>query len=347
MSEDGRIVIRVTRAEAGRRLDQVLRERVPWRSRPNLQALVRAGEVLLNGRHAKPAARLAPGDRIETPIRDPRPLSRQPLAREIPVLLDGGDFIVVDKPAGLSTHPTGRHLRDNVLSALRWRYGDPPPQPVHRLDLETSGALLCARGAGAQGALALQFERREVEKRYLAVVLGSVKAPAGVLGQTLGRDGASAVRIRVRAGTAGGAAARTDYRVLARWAGFSLLEILPRTGRQHQIRAHLAAAGHPVVGDKIYGPDERHFLDHLAGRLSEAARRDLGLDRHALHAASLRFRDPRTSETIRAEAPLPADLRGFLAALGPPLVRGGTEGVSQEGGGFAFSNGLGGILPLS
>jgi len=306
---------RVTRVERGERLDRFLRKRVPWRSRTNLQALIGTGLVLLNGVPARPSSRVAPGDAVQTPVRDPRALSRQSFEHPLCVLVDDPDFVVIDKPPHLATHPTARHLQRNVSSALRALYGEPAPTPVHRLDLETSGVLLCARHPGAHRALALQFERREVEKRYLAIVAGRVEAGAGVLDPPLAPHGRSRVRIRMRAGAPGGQPTRTDFRVLRRWRDFSLLELEPRTGRRHQIRAQLEAFGHPVVGDKIYGPDERHFLDHLEGRLSPEARERLLLDRHALHAARLAFRHPRTGERLVAEAPLPPDLARWIDGL--------------------------------
>jgi 23S rRNA pseudouridine1911/1915/1917 synthase len=277
--------------------------------------LIAAGEVRLNGRPAKPAARVAVGDAIETPVRDPLILSRQTFDCAVPVLLEEQDFLVVDKPFGLPTHPTARYLQENLVSALRGMYGEPAPTAVHRLDRETSGVLLCARNPRTHRALALQFERREVTKYYHAVVTGVPEQSSGILEGMLGRDNASRVRIRVRVGGTGGVYARTDYRVIRAWEGFSLLELSPKTGRQHQIRAQLQAAGHPVVGDKIYGPDEENFLAHLEGRLVADARAALLLDRHALHAFALHFRHPRTGDEVYAESPLPQDIRTFIATL--------------------------------
>ena len=323
------------------RLDRLLRRHVPWRSRPNLKALVETGGVKVNDCAAKPATRVSPGDHVKTPIRDPRGLSRQSLERILDVLMEDPDFIVIDKPAGLSTHATGRHLKENVVSALRWRYGESCPMPVHRLDLETSGALLCARNREAHRALALQFERREVKKRYLAIVSGSPREERGILQGRLGRDAGSRVRIRVSVLASEGAPARTDYRVVGRWERFSLLELWPRTGRQHQIRAQLEAAGHPVLGDKIYGPDEEHFLAHLEGRLSAGAKSALQLERHALHAATLVFRHPRTRRILRAEAPLPRDMQRFLE--GPEKIV--SEERLPEPPGALQSKGEGGVSP--
>jgi len=324
----------VTRAEAGERLDRFLRARIPWRSRTNLSRLVETGLVFLNGLPAKPATRVGAGDRVETSVRDPRIVSRQPLDVPISILAEDPDFVVVDKPPHLATHPTARHLQTNVLSALRARYGEPPPAPVHRLDLETSGVLLCARGKEAHRALSLQFERREVQKRYLAIVTGRVEPAAGVLDLPLGRHSVSRVRIRVRAGERNGTPSRTAFRVLARWKGFSLLALSPHTGRQHQIRAQLEAYGHPVVGDKIYGPDEAHFLAYLEGRLMAEARATLLLDRHALHALSLAFGHPRTGERICVRSPLPADLQTFV-----DRIEAGEGGQPKFGGG-------GGMVPF-
>lgn len=335
MPDGSSIEIRVTRAEGGMRLDRLLRAHVPWRSRPNLKALIETGGVKVNGSAAKPATRVSFGDHVQTPICDPRGLSRQSLERFLDVLIEDPDFLVINKPAGLSTHATGRHLKENVVGALRWRYGEPCPMPVHRLDLETSGALLCARNREAHRALALQFERREVKKRYLAIVSGSPRKETGVLQGRIGRGGGSRVRIRVSALGSEGAPARTDYRVVGRWEMFSLLELWPRTGRQHQIRAQLEAAGHPVLGDKIYGPDEEHFLAHLEGRLSAEAKDALQLERHALHAATLVFRHPRTRRILRAEAPLPRDMQRFIERPGKIVAEEGrpkTSGVLQSKG---------------
>lgn len=340
MPEHPAIVIHVSRARAGRRLDSLVHGEIPWRTRPDIKRLIQSGAIRLNGGAAKPGARVAAGDRIDTPVRDPRALSRQTLALSLPVLVEDPDFIVIAKPPCLSTHATGRYLKQNVVSALRWRYGDPPPMPVHRLDRETSGALLCARNREAHRALALQFERREVEKRYVALVSGEPREDEGVFEGRIGRGGLSRVHIRVTTDAADGAPAWTAFRVARRWPGFALLELWPRTGRQHQIRAQLAAAGHPVVGDKIYGPDEGHFLAHLEGRLSADARGQLILGRHALHAASLAFRHRRTRETIRAEAPLPPDMESFLEGLGPAA-----GGAKRKMGGSPYLKGEGGVSP--
>ncbi len=323
------------------RLDRLLRAHFPWRSRPNLKALIESGEVKVNGCGAKPATRVAPGDQVKTPICDPRVRSRQSLERVLDVLIEDPDFLVIDKPAGLSTHATGRHLKDNVVGALRWRYGEPSPMPVHRLDLETSGALLCARNREAHRALALQFERREVMKRYLAIVSGSPREDTGVLRGRIGRGGGSRVRIRVSALASEGENARTDFRVAGRWKRFSLLELWPRTGRQHQIRAQLEAAGYPVLGDKIYGPDEEHFLAHLEGRLSAEAKGALQLERHALHAATIVFRHPRTRRCVRADAPLPRDMQRFIERPGKIVA----EDRRPEAPGVLQLNGEDGISP--
>jgi 23S rRNA pseudouridine1911/1915/1917 synthase len=336
MTGDPTLVFRVTRAEQGARLDSFLHARIPWRSRSNLKALIEAGLVQVNGKRAKPASRLSRGDRVVTPIRDPRPLARQALDCALPVLLADPAFLVIDKPPFLATHATGRHLRTNVVSALRGQFGEPVPKPVHRLDLETSGVLLCARTPSAHRTLSLQFERREVSKRYLAIVVGAPAQASGRLEGALERHRASRVRIRMRAGGTGGAPARTDYRTLKRWRGFSLVELAPATGRQHQIRAQLEAAGHPVVGDKIYGPDEGHFLAKLEGELPPEARARLLLDRHALHASAIGFRHPESGAAVRVSSPLPADLSAFIEALEAGTVGGG--GVAQPPCG-------GGILP--
>lgn len=202
-------------------------------------------------------------------------------------------LLVLNKPAGLVCHPTKTDEWSSLVGRLRLYLGaEKSPRLIHRLDRETSGLVLAAKAPEVAGALGKLWESRAVRKTYLAVVRGAVAGDEGIVDAPLGRDEASAVAIKdcVRPD---GAAARTQWRVLRRFhreeGDFSLVEAVPLTGRKHQIRLHLAHLGHPIVGDKLYGGDERLYLDLVEGRLTDEGRRRLLLPFQALHAARLEF----------------------------------------------------------
>ncbi len=200
------------------------------------------------------------------------------------VLAEDGDLLVLDKPAGLAVHPTAARFEATVTRWLARHH--PGAEPVHRLDVETSGVLVCARHAMAHRALKQAFAERAVHKTYRAVVVGLPTDDAYVVDTPLGFDGQSAVRLKMGVGDL---PAETAFRVVRRGHQRALVTCEPHTGRQHQIRAHAALAGHPLVGDKLYGPDERIFLAHLDGAVTPAQWDALGHTRHALHAVSVAF----------------------------------------------------------
>jgi 23S rRNA pseudouridine1911/1915/1917 synthase len=225
-------------------------------------------------------------------------------APELPlsVLHADPDLIVVDKPAGQVVHPALGHRSDTLVNALLARYPDlrgieagARPGIVHRLDRDTSGVMVVGRTAAAAADLRRQFKARTVEKVYLALVSGRVSPPEAVIDAPIGRDPDHRQRM---AAVPGGRPAQTTYRVLAESPTHSWVEVRPRTGRTHQIRVHLAAIGHPVIGDTVYG------------------RKDRAIGRTALHAWRLAFDHPGTGGRVRFEAPLPEDLRAALGARG-------------------------------
>ncbi|MCP5525915.1 MAG: RluA family pseudouridine synthase [Verrucomicrobiales bacterium] len=210
-----------------------------------------------------------------------------------PIVHEDDDLLVINKPAGLVCHPTKGDERSSLAGRVRLYLGaEAPVRLVNRLDRETSGLVVVARTLEAARELGRRWEGREVRKRYRAIVHGWPEVDAGVIRAPLGRDEGSVVAIKdcVRADGASAQTAFTVGRRFARREGrFADLRVEPLTGRKHQIRIHLQHFGHPIVGDKLYGPDDRLYLDFVEGRLTEAGRRQLILPWQALHAGELEF----------------------------------------------------------
>ncbi|MEN9733663.1 MAG: hypothetical protein RLZ45_1658 [Verrucomicrobiota bacterium] len=208
-----------------------------------------------------------------------------------PILSEDADLLVLHKPAGLVCHPTKGDIYSSLVSRLRLHLGlASEPQLVHRLDRETSGVMIVAKNPDSALALRNLWQLGLVTKEYLAIVHGGVDAPAGQIDLPLGKDESSPIAIKDTP-RPDGHAARTRWWRLRRFrrpeGDFSLLRVRLDTGRKHQIRIHLAAIGHPIVGDKLYGRDEQDYLDFAHGCLSDAQKRRLILSQQALHAASL------------------------------------------------------------
>jgi 23S rRNA pseudouridine1911/1915/1917 synthase len=301
------VVIEVDGALAGRRLDRALAEAVPDLSRTRAQAAIAAGRVLVDGHPAKPSLVLEAGMRIilEKEAEGGAPESRAQAERApaLRLVYEDTHLLVVDKPAGVVVHPAPGHTAGTLVDALRAHVpnldtgGDPSrPGIVHRLDKDTSGLLVVAKDAPTHDALARQMKERRMVKRYLALVEGQMPSQEGAIEAPIGRDPRFRQRMAVVASTQGGREARTWFRVLRYAHGRSLLQVQLETGRTHQIRVHLAAVQHPVVGDSVYG------------------RRQPPLPpRQFLHAAHLELAHPVTGAWMVFDAPLPEDLAHFLA----------------------------------
>jgi 23S rRNA pseudouridine1911/1915/1917 synthase len=233
--------------------------------------------------------------------------------RSFTVLAEDDTFLAIDKPAGLPIHTTAKFYRNTLTAVLRERYPEEHLQVCHRIDRETSGVLLVARGPEAASLLKRAFARRLVKKSYLAIVHG-VPPSEGTIDLPLKLlDTPTHLMMGVRPD---GLPSVTRYRVLERFAAHALVEAAPETGRQHQIRVHLAALGHPIVGDKIYRASERQFMAFCDGGMTtELLAAFDGLERQALHAHRLTFPHPRTKAAVTVESPLPEDLRRYLAGL--------------------------------
>ncbi|HVE47047.1 MAG TPA: RluA family pseudouridine synthase [Acidimicrobiales bacterium] len=281
--------------------------------RSEAAALVAGGAVSIGGRTVPGRSRrVAEGDELEIILPEgagaPDPGPQADSSVEVTVVFADDDIVVVDKPAGLVVHSGAGHHTGTLVHGLLARFPDlaaigvgeaARPGIVHRLDKGTSGLLVVARTAGAYNALVEQLRRRDVERVYLTLVCGRVDAPAGLIDAPVGRGVRDPTRMAV---AAGGKEARTRYRVESRFeepVPVSLLECRLETGRTHQVRVHLAAIGHPVVGDTRY----------------RGVRTQLDLDRPFLHATCLSFDHPTTGERLSFTSPLPPDLQGLLAQL--------------------------------
>lgn len=305
----------------GQRLDLALTAVLTWRSRASIHRLIDSGHVRVDGREVAASRRVRAGETILVEV-PPNPTANpDPGAGvEFPVLHEDQWMIAVDKPAGMAVHPSGRRLDGTLIHALHRRYrrpGDPlhdvVPRLLHRIDVETSGVVAVGLDEQFHALVARQFEDREVAKTYLAVVHGRPATDAGIVDLPLVPDKRSAVRLKLTTGSPGeGPPAVTAYRTLRCSADYSLVEVRPKTGRTHQIRVHMAALGCPLVGDKLYGQDERLFLHQLAGTLDDGHRAALVLDRHALHAHSLTFHHPMLGRDLTLTAPLPPDMAALV-----------------------------------
>jgi 23S rRNA pseudouridine1911/1915/1917 synthase len=293
--------------DSGRRLDLFLQQRFPEYSRSRLQGWIKAGRVLVNGSAERASHLLRDGDSIDVEPAPLTPLAATPEDIPLAVLYEDDDVVAINKPAGMVVHAGAGVHSGTLVNALLARFGslsteagDLRPGIVHRLDRYTSGAMLVAKTDAAHRNLAEQFSSRKIRKIYLALVHGAVKAERGRIETPISRDPIR--RTRMTARLAHGRAAWSEYRVLRRFDRFTLLEVLIGTGRTHQIRVHLSSIGHPVVGDRLYGAPAE-----VAGRPP--------LGRFFLHAASIRFAQPRTGELIEVSAPLPAELEQWMQGL--------------------------------
>jgi 23S rRNA pseudouridine1911/1915/1917 synthase len=278
-------------------------------SRSHVQRLIAAGRLSAAGVPVKANTIVAPGTELELQI--PSPMAAEPQGEpDLPltVVHEDDDLLIIDKPSGQVVHPAPGHSSGTLVNALLGRGADLVPggiagvqRPgiVHRLDRDTSGLLMVARTDPAMASLQAQLKARRVKKTYLALVRGSVAAAVGRIEAPIGRDPARRTRMAV---TPNGRPSITGYRVRERFAGWTLLELDLVTGRTHQIRVHLAAIGHPVAGDPIYGT-------------GTSRRGPNGLDRLFLHSWRLELTSPSTGRLIRAEAGLPDELELVLAGL--------------------------------
>ncbi|MDP2919791.1 MAG: RluA family pseudouridine synthase [Dehalococcoidia bacterium] len=288
--------------QPGARLDKYLSEKCPELSRTQAQKLIEEGLVTVNGQLQKASYRLAAGAQVR--VRIPPPAPSHLIAEDIPIpiLYEDEDILVVDKPAGMTVHPAPGNPEHTLVNAILARLKNIPggterPGIVHRLDKDTSGVMVVAKNPAAHETLAAQFKGHTVTKVYLALVRGRLTPAEGIIEAHIGRDTGDRKKMAVAAESRG-RQARTRYKVLRYLDDYTYLEVMPETGRTHQIRVHLSAIGYPVVGDATYGVKSPF------------------LSRQFLHAHKLGFRLPLTGEYVEFTAALPPELERALKEIG-------------------------------
>ncbi|HUU21606.1 MAG TPA: RluA family pseudouridine synthase [Phycisphaerae bacterium] len=314
------VELTVSPDEEGWRLDVFLAHHFTDYSRVHLRRVISAGGVRVDQRGGKPSYRLHAGQRVRVVLPEiPREAPR-PEAIPLDILYEDDDLVVVNKPPGMVVHPARGHWSGTLASALQYHFagqlstagGPTRPGIVHRLDRDTSGVILVAKTDPAHAKLAAQFAARTIEKEYYALVAGRPERDRDFIDRPIGFHPRQREKMAIRREEPGSRSAETFYEVLQRFDGFAALRIVPKTGRTHQIRVHLAHVGCPVLCDRQYGGRSRITRGEIRRRPEDTL---VLLDRQALHARRLRFAHPRTGQSLEVEAPLPADLATVLAAL--------------------------------
>ncbi|MCX5833958.1 MAG: RluA family pseudouridine synthase [Deltaproteobacteria bacterium] len=306
----------VTAPEAGTRLDVFLATNIPSMTRSQIQKLIDQGLVQVRGQKTKAGQKLKAGEAVI--LFKPPPVEDELAPEDLPlrILYEDQAIAVVEKPAGMVVHPAAGNVRGTLVNALLHHLKDLSgvggvlrPGIVHRLDKGTSGVMVVAKNDAAHKGLTDQFKKREVKKVYLALVYGDVRENEGVVDLPVGRHPRDRKRMSIRSPR--GREAFTRWRVVERFGDVTLLEVVIKTGRTHQIRVHLNTIGHPVIGDRTYGNPRR-----LASIADRAERSKLAeMKRQTLHAGTLGFCHPLTREQMEFTSPLPEDMETLIQYL--------------------------------
>lgn len=318
--------LHVEAEDAGVRLDQFLTSMLSGRSRSQIQRLIRDGHVIVDGRASRPSSEVRTGSVIRVEIPPVEPATASPQDLPLTIVYEDDTLIVIDKPAGQVVHPAAGHAEGTLVNALLHHVtdlsgigGERRPGIVHRLDRGTSGLMVVAKHDSSHTDLARQFRERLVDKTYLALVWGVVQAGRRI-DASIGRDPVDRKKMSTRARRSRSAVTRVTR--AEHLEGVTLVQVAIVTGRTHQIRVHLQAIGHPVVGDTVYGGVRRRLPPHL---------KPVGaLMRPFLHAASLAFRHPRDGSPMRFECPLPADLEEVLERLRSAASLGRPNAIGED-----------------
>ena len=297
------MILEITENQAGERIDRFLADSQDL-TRSFLQKILKEGAVIVNGKSVKANYKLRKGDRIEFEI--PEAVEPDIVAEDIPlsILYEDADVLVVDKPKGMVVHPAAGHYSRTLVNAVMYHCkgelsginGVLRPGIVHRIDRDTTGSIIICKNDMAHNEIARQLKEHSINRRYRAIVTGVLKDEEGTIEGAIGRDKKDRKKMAI---TADGKPAVTHYRVLQRFKHYTYVECVLETGRTHQIRAHMASIGHPLLGDEVYG------------RRSDKYK----CEGQCLHAMTLGFHHPRTGEYIEVNAPLPPYFEHLLAVL--------------------------------
>ncbi len=323
--QEERHEVRAGPEAAGERLDRLLAGALPALSRSRLKALIEEGQVSADGKPVtSPAAKVKAGQTFAIIIPEARPVALEGQAIPLEILYEDKDLIVLNKPAGLVVHPAAgnpdrtlvnaliAHCGSGLEGGLTGIGGEQRPGIVHRLDKDTSGLMVAAKTEAAHQGLVEQFAARTIERSYLALVWGLPSPAAGTITGNIGRSPRNRKKMAVL--RRGGRPAETGYRVLKSFQNgkVSLVECRLKTGRTHQIRVHMAEAGHPLLGDPLYGRGDGRRAKALPAR-AQAALAALG--RQALHAKTLGFQHPVSGDTLQFTCELPSDIGALIRSL--------------------------------
>ncbi len=312
--EDGAVVtvFRVPPELAGMRLDQFLKLELHRTSRTRAQFIIHNSAYDDLGHKLRPNARVRAEQRV---LLWRPPWDEQAVPTELPVLYEDEHLLVIDKPSGVPVHPTARYHKNTVVKLLEAARPDEELFLAHRIDRETSGVLFLTKSAEADRKIKRLFEGRDVEKRYLALTLGVPPARELRVDLPLELDPTSSTRVKMRVARQGeGLRSATRFTVLEARGGYARIACDLETGRQHQIRVHLAAIGAPIVGDKLYAFDEGYFKRDRDGEATAEDAARLELPRHALHAHEVRLAHPITGAPLAVTSELPRELSRFWDA---------------------------------
>ena len=293
--------------DRGLRMDVLLAGRLERVTRSHIQALNKSGAILINGCSVKDGYRIRGDEVIEVDLKSDPPQTLEPRPMAIEIHYEDEDFAVIEKPAGVVVHPGAGTGNNTIVHGLLHQFsslsktgGRARPGIVHRLDKWTSGLLIVAKNDWVHAQLSRAFQERKIEKTYIALVHGKMRQPAAEIALNIGRH--RTVRTRMSAHPSQGRPALSSYVVLEVLKDFSLLAVKIATGRTHQIRVHLSAIGHPVVGDPVYGENKSR----------EFAKKYGPMGRYFLHASELSVMHPKTNVILNFKSPLPAELQTLL-----------------------------------
>jgi 23S rRNA pseudouridine1911/1915/1917 synthase len=287
-----------------------------------VQKVIDVQAVHVNGQPVKASYRVREGDVIRAWLPELSDAAAEPEDIPLTVVYEDAAFTVVNKPAGMVTHPAKGHWTGTLVNALQFHFdtlstvaGENRPGIVHRLDRDTTGLLLVAKDDRAHRQLAAQFEQRTIHKEYLALVSGVPERDSDYIEKTIGFHPTNREKMAIRRPEDGGKEAVTFYEVVERFRGFALVRCKPQTGRTHQIRVHLAHIGHPILDDKAYSGRDRFTLADLLGQPDGPETDTVLLDRQALHAHTLTLTHPLTRQPLSFTAKLPPDMARTLELL--------------------------------